>query len=136
MGTFEVGAIVATNEYFKVVASDSNGTLIEDNKGKKFLINNQEAFDKFVSSDNYDSTKKMTKTALVEEFMNIGDKPFCAEFETKEGHRVLRGYRLGRVNPFGYSDVIDLEASDSGFRKLNHNTLKSFICNNVKYQLK
>lgn len=136
------GDICSFRTYVKVESVNSDEITVEDvNSGVQFKIQGQELLDSLDSSVEYVKEEKLAKTALAEKFVEIDEKPFTVCFEKKDKSlRELSGKKSGsrRSAVLGYSSVFDLnlKAGDNRERQVNHNQIKWFVCDGVKYSLK
>lgn len=150
MSEVKKGDIVRLVYYAKVneVSNSLNGTRINCNdleRGLAFSVVGDSLAKTLTSADQFQSTKKVTKTDLVEIFSNVRENVFTVEFDKQNGEtRKLRGYLVKKETGLGRSVVIDLDLvddqkypnHDSRLRQVDHRTIQSLIVDGVKYVLK
>lgn len=140
----KVGDLIAVINYFEVKEVHQNGNklIVSDVNTSSFVeIRGPELIENAWSADQFNETKKVTKTEAAELLVSSFNCPFTVVFEKSDGtERTIRG-KLIRPEPLlGRSLVEDLDITKSkkkdSVRQVDHRTIKSLIVNNVKYEVK
>ena len=104
--------------------------------GTQFVVHGDTLIEASKSSEQFISTKRVSKSEAVEILASSHNKPFTVVFIKKDGSkRTLRGRLIGiDQKNLGYVDVEDLDKPvGQRFRLVDCRTIKSIIVDNVKY---
>lgn len=145
--THKQGDIIRLVYYAKV--GDARNRELRDcqdlERGFGFNVNGEPLIESATSADQFEKTKKVSRTELIEIFNSVREHAFTVTFKKAKGElRVLRGYMLKPENGFGRSNVIDLDIEkvdsknghDNRMRQVDHRTLQSLVVEGVKYEVK
>lgn len=114
--------------------------VVEDlNTGEDFRVTGTALVEGSLSADQYDQTVKLTKTAASDKFASIPVTiPLTVRFVKADGQeRTLRGHRLSTTS-LGRSQVNDMDVDHTKhrLRQVDHRTIKWFVVEGVKYEVK
>ena len=130
------GDVIAITHFVRVKHLNHKYKLgVEDlDRNMNFVIEGRELVESCMSSSNYSTSEKVTKTRLAEILVSSHNKPFTVHFNKDDGsERILVG-RLVKPEPLmGRSYVNDLEKNDGQMRLVNHRGLNWIIVDNIKY---
>jgi hypothetical protein len=138
------GEVIARVLYLRVEAQsytrdyDASFKCVDLENKSHLVVNGQELVKKFVSADQVDETKQVTRTELAQRLVSVGSLPFTVTFvKADKKERVLRGRLVEHEDLLGRSMVHDFEVEKGEpIRLVDHRTLRSLIVNGVKYELK
>ncbi len=137
----KVGDLMAVIYYVKVEAVRFQGQEIVvkelDHAKSEIVIRGAELIENSLSADQFQETKKVSKTTAAELLIGSVNCPFTVCFEKSDGtERTLRG-RLVKPEPLlGRSMVEDLDEEKDRLRQVDHRTIKFLIVGGIKYVVK
>jgi hypothetical protein len=125
------GEVLSTTLYTTVQKKTADGRSFAI-KGPQFIEGSMN------SSEQFTTTKKVSRTEVVEAFVNAGDSVFTVNFIKADGQeRVLVGRLLNTENHMGRSNVEDLQTTDKNkMRQVDHRTINWTIVRGIKWMTK
>lgn len=134
-----------TFTHWGIVESSSNDefglgnkvVLTDVDSGVKFSVHGDALIQSSHSADQYDVTRKVNKTEMVDILAHARNVPFSVTFIKKNGEeRTLRGRLIGiDQKNLGYIDVEDLDLPEGDrFRLVDCRTIETLIVNGIRYE--
>lgn len=131
------GDLMAVIHWVKVIdGGGTNVVTLEDLERKqKFEVRGKELIESAMSADRFSTTKKVSRTAMVETLLGSKNTPLTAVFIKKDGsERKVRCKWLSEEPKMGRSFVLDF---DKGAPiQVDHRSLQKLIVDDVCYVLK
>lgn len=76
----KVGDVLSETQYYEVVKTDGNRVQLLNDEGENIVVNDQYVDHSLASSDQFDETKKVTKTELAEIFLGAGRTAMTVQY--------------------------------------------------------
>lgn len=132
----KVGDLLAVIKYAKVIRVFNDEAVLRDVEDEsEFRIIGSSLVEKCLSADQFEETKKVSKTELAEKLVSSFNQPLTVCFDKSDGtERILRGKLLEPEPLLGRSYLEDMDITDKNKTRLvDHRSLKYIIVDGVKY---
>lgn len=135
-----VGEHISYTDYLTVKSiNKADGSIVVKNtSGNEMTVRGKTLIEGMHSGNQFSTTEKLSRTAIIEKLEQAGDKVFTVVFlKADSSERTLTGHLLAVEPKMGRSSVRDLNIqSGNPIRLVDHRTIMSLIFDNVKYVAK